>query len=724
MANTYLLSPGVLARENDQSFITERPIAVGAAIIGPTVKGPVELPTIVRSYSDYQNRFGTTFLSGSNTYTYLTSITAYNYFQNGGDTLLVARVVTGSYTEATSSNITNNIVGAAGAFASASYEVSSSYTASQAGASTGGVIKINIPAAGGTYTDYWIVAAGTNAFNNAFNLAYVSMSAAPTLAEYGNRISTFFESASWGGNTNELNPLFSASYAGGILTIKSRTSGSALNGTIIRTGYTTGNAVYAGAPDSFFVSSSTMGGGNDGTSNGAFTLETISEGVIMNNTGTPDSAGSLASGSADNVRWEIVGPDTSSGTFTLLVRRGDDTTNNKIVLESWTNVSLDPQSSNYVSKVIGDYKPTYNPNTNQVEITGNYPNASRYVRVTAVNSPTPNYLDNNGVFKSQYTSSIPVAASGTFGGAVGDIGAGALFYNNISNIDTQGLTAGCYDNMINLLSNVDDYKFNVILTPGLIDDFGTHTSKINSIISNTQNRGDSIYVVDLVGYGSSVSTVSGKAQSKNTSYAASYWPWVQVVDPDLGKNVWVPASTVIGGVYAFNDRVAEPWFAPAGINRGGLGTVIRAERKLTSSDRDTLYQNKVNPIATFPNTGVVVYGQKTLQTKPSALDRVNVRRLLISLKSYISQVALNLVFEQNTVATRNNFLAQVNPYLESVQQRQGLYAFRVIMNESNNTADVIDRNELVGAIYLQPTKTAEFIYLDFNITPTGATFPS
>jgi phage tail sheath protein FI len=177
-------------------------------------------------------------------------------------------------------------------------------------------------------------------------------------------------------------------------------------------------------------------------------------------------------------------------------------------------------------------------------------------------------------------------------------------------------------------------------------------------------------------------------------------------------------------VYAFNDKVAEPWFAPAGINRGGLGTVIRAERKLNSNDRDDLYQGKVNPIATFPSSGVVVYGQKTLQNKPSALDRVNVRRLLISLKSYISQVALNLVFEQNTVATRNNFLAQVNPYLESVQQRQGLYAFRVIMNESNNTADVIDRNELVGAIYLQPTKTAEFIYLDFNITPTGATFPS
>jgi phage tail sheath protein FI len=444
----------------------------------------------------------------------------------------------------------------------------------------------------------------------------------------------------------------------------------------------------------------------------------------MNNTLPAETAGGvLPSGSVDNVRFEIVGTNTGSGVFTLLIRRGDDTNNNKIVLESWTNLSLDPFSANYISKVIGDYTLNYNSTTNQIEVSGSYPNASRYVRVKAVNSPMPNYLNSNGVANAAYTASMPKAGtSGTFGAAVGNnISVDMKFYDQISG-NIQGLTGSDYSNMINLLANVDDYKFNVLLTPGLTD--ANASSQVTSIISNTQDRGDSIYVLDLVNYNSSVTSVISAASSRDTSYAASYWPWVQVVDPDLGKNVWVPASTVIGGVYAFNDKVAEPWFAPAGINRGGLGTVIRAERKLTSNDRDDLYQGKVNPIATFPNTGVVVYGQKTLQNRPSALDRVNVRRLLISLKSYISQVALNLVFEQNTVATRNNFLAQVNPYLESVQQRQGLYAFRVIMNESNNTADVIDRNELVGAIYLQPTKTAEFIYLDFNITPTGATFPS
>ena len=235
---------------------------------------------------------------------------------------------------------------------------------------------------------------------------------------------------------------------------------------------------------------------------------------------------------------------------------------------------------------------------------------------------------------------------------------------------------------------------------------------------------DNIVVLDLEPYASSITAITSTAASLDTSYAAAYWPWCMVTDPDSGQRVWVPASTLLPGVYANNDRTAEAWFAPAGINRGGLGTVVQAERKLTQANRDTLYVGKVNPIATFPGRGVVVFGQKTLQNQASALDRVNVRRLLIALKNYISQISDNLVFEQNTAATRNIFLSQVNPYLESVQQRQGLYAFKVVMNDSNNGPDVIDRNELRGAIYIQPTKTAEFIYLDFNILPTGAEFPA
>ena len=225
----------------------------------------------------------------------------------------------------------------------------------------------------------------------------------------------------------------------------------------------------------------------------------------------------------------------------------------------------------------------------------------------------------------------------------------------------------------------------------------------------------------MVPYGSSVTTVTTEAGELNTNFAGTYWPWVQVPSTELSKNVYVPASTVMQGVYAANDRVAAPWFAPAGLNRGGL-PVVRTEFKLNQKVRDKLYDNKVNPLATFPRVGPVAYGQKTLQKKASALDRINVRRLLISLKNFIGDTSKNLVFEQNTTVTRNRFLNAVTPFLESVQQRQGLFAFRVVMDESNNTAEAIDRNQLVGQIFIQPTKTAEFIILDYTIQPTGATF--
>jgi phage tail sheath protein FI len=226
----------------------------------------------------------------------------------------------------------------------------------------------------------------------------------------------------------------------------------------------------------------------------------------------------------------------------------------------------------------------------------------------------------------------------------------------------------------------------------------------------------------MVGYNQNITTVTNGAQAYDNSYGATYWPWVQVRAQETGRLHFVPASTIIPGVYEYNDKVSAEWFAPAGLNRGGLPTVIQPERRLTVAQRNTLYTAKVNPIAVFPGQGTVVYGQKTLQARASALDRVNVRRLLIALKGYIGQIAETLVFEQNTAVTRNRFLSQVNPYLEYVQQRQGLYAFRVVMDETNNTPDVIDRNLLVGAIYLQPTRTAEYIQLDFNVLPTGVTF--
>jgi uncharacterized protein len=702
MANT-LISPGVLSIENDQSFITQQPVTVGAAIIGPTVKGPVEVPTICTSYTDYQNKFGTTFVSGSQQYSYFTSIAAYNYFLNGGETLLVARVVSGSFTSANSTPITNGelattasaTLGITPFSASFAAEGSSSFSVNgiafnfTGGAFADTATQINIDASG--FTTPTTFASGSVVIFNASSSATAYTSSLQYITA-SNTVAT-------------LNLFTTASQIGTVF------SADVLNAyTVVSESVTTN---FSGA-----------------TNEEALILKTISEGTIMNSSSSLDASGSLASGSEDNIRFQIANSDTAAGTFSLIIRQGNDNTNEQIVLETWTNLSMDPTAPNYVARVIGDQVKVYNETDGpQINVTGDYPNASRYVYVSSVATPTPLYFDNNGIAKSQFTGSIPTNKNGSFTGATGDLfGAGATFFNNnitTAATNTQGLPSSSYDDMISLLANQDDYRFNVLITPGLFaNQANLGASQVNTIINNTMNRGDNIYITDLVPFGSSVSLATSTANSKNTSYAASYWPWVQVVDPNTAQLVWVPASTLVAGVYAYNDNVSEPWFAPAGINRGGLSTVVRAERKLTQAQRDTLYINKVNPIATFPGTGVVVYGQKTLQTRASALDRVNVRRLLISLKSYIGQVANNLVFEQNTIATRNAFLAQVNPFMESVQQRQGLYAFKVIMDSSNNTPDVIDRNQLVGQIYLQPTKTAEFIYLNFNILPTGVSFPA
>jgi hypothetical protein len=565
-----LLSPGVLARENDNTFISAQPVQAGAAILGPTVKGPVGIPTLVSSFADYKNKFGCIVESGSVEYTYFTSISAYNYFQQGGDSLLVTRVVTGSYTSADSTTIT----------------------------------------------------------------------------------------------------------------------GSAT---------TTGNV---------------------------FTLQTLTEGAIANSGTTYGADSTLTTGSKDNLRWEIVNPDTTKGIFSLLIRRGNDTQNSKVVLETWPNLSLDPNASNYIEKVIGNSKQvvTNDGSDYYIKNEGTYNTLSQYVRVKSVDKKTLNYFDNSGNAKSTLTGSIPIAQSGSFTGATGtpfNLRAGN-FYENISETDTQGLVAASYTDSINLLANKDLYNYNIITAPGLTKK--DHSSPLTTLVNNSQTRGDNLSIIDLRAYNSTLSEITAQAAGVDSSYAATYWPWLQTLDPDTGQQVWVPASTMIPGAYAFNDRSGEAWFAPAGLNRGGLSTVLRTERALTNGNRDTLYTANVNPIATFPNTGVVIFGQKTLQKKASALDRVNVRRLLISLKSYISQIADNLVFEQNSIATRNTFLSQVNPYMESVQQRQGLYAFKVVMDDTNNTPDVIDRNQLVGQIFIQPTRTAEFIYLDFNVQPTGATF--
>ena len=715
MAET-IISPGVFTRENDISFIQPAPVAAGAAIIGPAVKGPVEVPTLVTSYNDYVRKFGTTFASGSTSYEFLTSVAVKNYFQQGGNSVLVSRVVTGSFSRATATNITNTNTSTGATFAVGEGTLAAAAVDNQEFALVYGSDTYKLVAADNPVPDdsvagkLYFFSTGSDATGTAANLR--------------DKIN----------DTAALSAIVSASNTAGVLELSGSASGTTYNGVLFYTGSAAGDTATSGK---LLI---TLGGGTNTTTatTNSFLLETLGKGTIYNNSTGASDAGvqntdsSLVSGSADNVRWEISNINNKLGTFTLSIRQGNDSLKNKVVLETFNNLSLDPNSENYIEKVVGNQYKQINTSENPayIETIGEYVNRSNYVRVSAVNTPTLDYLGTDGLSVNtdsdniSYSASLPIVQSGSFYGATGNLFASnrqAKYFKNIDTNDTQGLTPSCYSNIISVLENTDDYVFNIISAPGLIYELAGHGTELDSIISLAETRGDCIAVVDLNDYGSTGSNVTSQSGLLNSSYAAAYWPWLQTQSA-TGRNEWIPASVVIPGVYAFTDNSSAPWFAPAGLVRGGITGVIQAERRLTRTQRDTLYSNKVNPIASFPGQGISVFGQKTLQTKASALDRVNVRRLLIELKKFIGDQARNLVFEQNTIATRNRFLATVNPYLESVVQRQGLYAYRVVMDDTNNTADVVDRNQLIGQIFIQPAKTAEFIVLDFTIEPTGATF--
>jgi len=520
-------------------------------------------------------------------------------------------------------------------------------------------------------------------------------------------------------------------------------------------------------------------------------------------------------------------------TFTVLIRKYDDSDKRMLIQEEYSNCNLDPDSPNYIARVIGDRYPQYNDTLGKVELLGNYPTVSQLCRVevsdqvaekaispklspkgfevvsnplssqnfstdfhypsasyegvqeiggnynsraflgwkfdekeidnknflkpidsskqanvagnfnvenygghpnsglwtgslsasidsTGANGPTPNQLKFTVCFQGGFDGIAPYQVK--FAGNESSLHSTYTNGTNLYGFNMLNGQAGSegYKKAINILSNQDEYDINMLALPGVIKSL--HPSVTNAAIDVCEERGDTFYVMDLAPYNSSINTAINHANGLDTNYAATYYPWVKVLDTAANKPVLVPPSVIVPGAIAASDRIAAEWFAPAGLNRGVLGNVIEAKMRLNQAERDRLYNAKINPIATFPQTGVCIWGQKTLQERSSALDRINVRRLLIALKKFIASSSRYLVFEQNTNQTRNRFLNIVNPYLESVQQRQGLYSFRVQMDEANNTADVVDRNQLVGAIYLQPTKTAEFIVLDFNVLPTGATF--
>jgi hypothetical protein len=786
MAET-IISPGVFTRENDISFIQPAPVVAGAAIIGPAVKGPVEVPTLVTSYNDYVRKFGTIFTSGSTSHEFLTSIAVKNYFQQGGGSVLVSRIVTGSFTRAASTDVYNTKE--TGILFTAKDALLPSISSNPTNAGSGSYSSVALGGGAGSSAVATVVVTGTTAptitgitvttpgtgylINDTLTIAAGALgtgqliTAQDILGDLSGAAKTAIGTTT--GPFDVILPLPGSGGTqqtgfGGTITLTGDGAGNVSAAVVknIGTNYVTSNVItipqatliaagFDGTVGTLIltlaadnVQNSTQASivlnADDIVSDIPFVLETLGRGEIYNNStaatdaGKQNSDSSLMSGSADNLRWEVSNISNAQGTFTLSVRQGDDSLKNKITLETFNDVSLDPNSTNYIESVIGTQVKgitTDGDGSRYVQVTGEYVNKSNFIRVSSVSAKTLNYLGTDGLTVetdstgASYSASLPILQSGSFHGATGTNVHSGLngYFGDISNTVSQGITdfPTSYAPIISVLENKEEYVFNVISAPGLIYEFSNHKTQLDSIISVAETRGDSIAIVDLVNYGDTVTNATTQAGLLNSSYAASYWPWLQT-QSTTGRNEWIPASVVIPGVYAFTDNSSAPWFAPAGLVRGGITGVIQAERRLTRTQRDSLYNGKVNPIASFPGQGISVFGQKTLQTKASALDRVNVRRLLIELKKFIGDQARTLVFEQNTITTRNRFLAAVNPYLESVVQRQGLFAYRVVMDDSNNTADVVDRNQLIGQIFIQPAKTAEFVVLDFTIEPTGATF--
>jgi len=777
MANERIVSPGVFTRENDLTFLTQGISEIGGAFIGPTPKGPAFIPTIVRSQQEYVTAFGDADIN------HYTGMTVKNYLREAGVATVVRVLGLSGYDNTTTVPALIYASGSGGKKLFAVLHPSS----------TGNTLS-NIAIGGSTSSFNLVVSAsgGTN----------ISASALSTLEGSSAYISNYFGTSPKTTKNSYVYAIFPDAITGslGAITLQAETSSTAL----FLSGSTYGK--YSNASTSW-IQSQTVGAQKVNL----FKLHTLSDG---NSSNKEIKVSFLNVKASDDVDYDY-------GTFSMLIRKYDDTDTRLNILEQYDNLTLDPDSPNYIANVIGNSAPTEDANTGEIYYQGDYQNRSKYVYVemttdtipktalpfgfaqyqstVGVNSSllvnptyvttrflsgsTPGYTadaldkkyyygwdfsDPNGSNNS-YLGPIP-SGSATIGSAfnlenITDVPNGAtaktislsdsdsLNYRrftvpfqggfdglnpardinmgeNIVATNTQGFnlqnstSAGsvAYKKALTAISNADQFDFNLLVLPGVIYDL--HSYIATEALNVCESRQDCFYIMDTVGINATVATATQVAGTVDSNYTATYYPWLRVIDTNTNKLMWVPPSVVLPEVYAYNDNIGAEWFAVAGLNRGSISVATDVKTKLSQLTRDTLYEGRVNPIAKFPNQGVCVWGQKTLQRRPSALDRINVRRLLIAVKKYIASASRYLVFEQNVEATRNRFLNIVNPYLASVQERSGLYAFDVIMDETNNTPDIIDRNIIYGQLYLQPTKTGEVIILDFNVLPTGATFPT
>jgi hypothetical protein len=817
-----VVSPGVFTNEVDQSFLAGGVAQIGAAIVGPTVKGPALIPTKITSFGQFESIFGSytadsyvpfvvnDYLTNGNVITVTRLLYENGYKLANGALAIIAKSGSGAgkvevvthvlhptqpLTYNASTNVFEDSVLQDAGSGSFALKLSGSYAApSNDAIGFDGSFLV----AEGVAISASIVESNNKYINKVFGQSPKSVDY-PVYVQYENKTaSSAF--ANLGAVTMELAILSNYEFLQDYATAA--------------TPWITSQKIGSIAKD-------------------LIKFHTISHGTSVNY--------EVKVGIRDIRPSTEVSDPNGYGTFTVDVRRvntsnlplspysSQDTDPVPDIAETYLNCNLDPDSPRYISRLIGDRSQTVT-DAGDIIINGDYPNISNFIRVQvtpavsnktndktlvpfgfrATSSPIPmasgsvnlaatayqtsqvvgtfnsnNYFgfDYTNINNLNYLAPLPTSGSNTgssvdfyLGNMLQDAAAGfptpttaysgsletalttQTFTDNIAfatrkfmvplqggfdgarpnlpkysgaNI-SQGNTFGfdcstststgtlAYNKAFSLLSNTDYYDMNLLITPGIIDSL--HSAVTSAARNLSQQRQDTFYVMDTNALTDPLNTVVTSVTALDNSYVAAYWPWVRINNPSTGAPLWVPPSVVVPGALALNDAIGASWFAPAGLTRGGLSAVTGTYSNLSQANRDTLYTARVNPIANFPNDGIVIWGQKTLQARPSALDRVNVRRLLITVKKFIASSTKYLVFEQNTTQTRDRFLSIVNPYLDQVKSQQGLTAFRVVMDGTNNTADLVDQNILYGQIFLQPTRTAEFIILDFNIQPTGASF--
>ena len=765
-----IVSPGVFTRENDLSFLSQGIGEIGAAIIGPFHKGPAFVPTVVNTQSEFEQIFGTP--DGS----YYTGYTVQNYLREAGTVTIVRVGHIGGYTHTApvaikvSGSAGEKVVGTLFVTHKGSEEVGlpsttidsqvSASVFSISGSALGTAVSASVlPSAANDLSD--VFGESARGSKNAYVYKYFEKEATNQASNFtdsgsqviidtleqqdfgidiqhattpwiksqlisGERHDLFrFHTLGDGGNYNK-------EYKIGIFNVKAAGESNATDYatfSVVVRGYSdtdkrpsileTWNNVNLDPASPNYIKKRigdmnvTIDANGKQTFNGDYQNNSSYIRVECSTEGSfPITAGPFGHGAYTNPIYAS-GSNTVETQVPAVVYQTDSDSNTASNGTAYSGIELETavtkiDNSHYLAPL-----PT-NAGTGS-NVVFAFDSQLSY-ELTGSAGTDVNKRQFIVGFQGGFDGVSPTVAVAKAGDS--DWGAGNSQGFDLSSSTKNGSVA--YVKAINSVSNPDDFDINLVSAPGVVRRL--HSYVFDKVTDMVEAREDAFFIGDVTDYNDTIDDAVSQGAAVDSNYVGTYYPWVKTIDSRTNKLTSVPPSVLMPGIYAANDAVAAEWFAPAGLNRGGIVGAVSVLNRLTHAERDTLYEGKINPIAQFPGEGIVAFGQKTLQDRASALDRINVRRLMIKVKKYIASTSRYLVFEQNTATTRAKFLNTVNPYLEGIQQRQGLYAFRVVMDETNNTPDVIDRNIMAGQIYLQPTKTAEFIVLDFNILPTGASF--